>query len=285
MGETKTKKSQFTLPEGVVTVKFIKRKKGMASNVGDNHVISGGMLTNSKKTFSAPLQNNGAIANVLNKEEKEYIEDLTGLNLSVYGDFWKTYTVDLFKDDASNKFDLSNPMDYMSIQLLKCLKNDIAVKWADRNNKQTYQFAIITDDEIPNEKKAKLDIKKEAFKLYGKIEDDRDMLIGVLKLIDNSPISKDSKLTWVQGKVEEIVDTTPEIFVKLMKDESLSTKLLIHKGIEKKIVVRNGNKFSTVDGLELAENGQNPSFVNAVKYLDNPKHQEVRDLIEARINS
>lgn len=280
MGE----KTKFSLPNETVTVKFIKRKKGMASNVEDNHVIAGGMLTNAKKSFSAPRQRNGEIANILTNEEKEYLENATGgTNLSVYGDFWKTFKVDLFKDDASNQFNLSNPIDYISIKLLESLTNDIAKSWSERNDKQTYQFAITREDEIPNEKKAKLDTKKEAFKLYGKIEDDRDKLIGVLRLLDNSPISKNVKLKWVQGKVEEYVDTVPSVFLNVIKDSSLETKILINKAVEEKIILRDGNRYSTIDGLELAENKEIPSFNNAVKYLDNPKHQEVRDLIVARL--
>ena len=39
-----TKVSNFTLPNETVVVRFIKRKRGMAANVADNHIISGGML-------------------------------------------------------------------------------------------------------------------------------------------------------------------------------------------------------------------------------------------------
>ena len=76
------KESVFTLPKEVITVKYIKRKKGMASNVNDEHIISGGMLSGSVKRFQAPLLRNGSIKNVLSNEEKECIEKLTGLNLS-----------------------------------------------------------------------------------------------------------------------------------------------------------------------------------------------------------
>jgi len=109
-------KNDFTLPSDVITVKYIKRKKGMASNVGDDHVISGGMLSGSIKKFQAPLLKNGSIANVLTREEKVYLEEATGLDLSVYGDFWTTHYVTLFKDD--NLFDLSNPMDYISYKIM-----------------------------------------------------------------------------------------------------------------------------------------------------------------------
>jgi hypothetical protein len=283
MGETITK-SNFKLPNESVVVKFIPRKKGMAANVDNNHVISGGMLTNAKRKFSAPLQQNGSIANILTKEEKEFLESATGLNLSVYGDFWTTFQVSLFKDDASNKFDLSNPMDYISIKVLESYKDEIATEWNSRNKKQTYDFVVTRDYEIGDEKKSKLDTKKEAFKIYGKIEDDREKLIGVLKLLSNQPISKDSKLKWIQGQVEEYVDTMPSAFLNVMQDHSLETKMLINKAVDSGYIVRKGNKYSTVDGLELSENKQPASFDNAVVYLDNPKHQDVRDLITAKIN-
>ena len=106
MGETK-----FTLPNEVLVVKYIKRKKGMAAgdHVTSDHVISGGMLDGSIKKFQAPLLKNGSIANVLTAEEKTYLEAETGLELSVYKDFWLEYFVTLFKQD--NRLDLSNPMD------------------------------------------------------------------------------------------------------------------------------------------------------------------------------
>ena len=285
MGEVKEKvKKPFTLPDETVIVKFVRRRKGMAANVDENHVISGGMLTNAKKKYSAPLQKNGSIANILTKEEKEYLEAETGLNLSVYGDFWETYQVSLFKDDASNKFDLSNPMDYIAIKILEAYEDDIAHEWKLRNKKQTYDFVITRENEIGDERKRSLDTKKQAFKLYGKIEDDREKLIGILKLLSNKPISKDSKLRWIQGKVEEYVDTTPSRFLSVVEDESLETKLLINKAVDAGYIIRNGNKYSTADGLELSESKQPASFDNAVTYLDNPKHQDVRDLIVAKIN-
>lgn len=284
MGEVKEKKVSFELPNEEVVVKFIPRKKGMAANVDANHIISGGMLPNAKRKFGAPLQTNGSIANILTKEEKEYLEGVTGLNLSVYGDFWTTYQVSLFKDDASNKFDLSNPMDYISVAILKSYKDKIATKWNDRNKKQTYDFVITRDSEIGDERKFTLDTKKEAWKAYGKMEDDREKLIGVLKLLSNTPISKDSKLKWIQGKVEDYVDTMPSSFLNVIDDDNLEIKMLINKALDHGYIVRKGNKYSTVDGLELSENKQPASFDNAVTYLSNPKHQDVRDLVIAKIN-
>jgi len=275
------KESKFTLPETVVTVKYIKRKKGMASNVGEDHVISGGMLNGSVKKFQAPLLKNNSIANVLTKEEKEYLESTTGLDLSVYGDFWYDHQVSLYKDD--NLLNLSNPIDYISYKILTYLKNDIAPSWAERNLKQTYQFVITSADEELTEKKAGFDNKKEAFKLYGKIEEDKDKLIGILAILTNKPISKETTLKWIQTKVEQFIDEKPESFVILMKDKSLDTKFLINDAVEKGVIIKTGNKYSTNDGLDLCENSQIPTFENAITYIDNPKHQDVRSFIEAKL--
>lgn len=278
-----TIKNNFTLPNKIIKVKYIKRKKGMASNVADDHIISGGMLSGSVKKFQAPLLSNNTIANVLTKEEKQYLESITGLNLSVYGDFWTTHYVTLFKED--NQFDLSNPVDYISYKIMLFLKDDIAPSWEDRNKKQTYQFVITNDEEEFIEKKNKFDNKKEAFKLYGKIEDDKEKILGILSLLSNKPISEDSTLGWLQGQLEEFIDSKPEAFIDLIKDKTIDTKLLIQKGIKEKVIIKKGNKYSTVDGLDLAENGQLASFDNAVAYLENTKHQDVRSLIEAKISS
>lgn len=285
MEELSNDRQKFTLPDETITVRFIRRKRGMAANVADNHIISGGMLPNAKKRFCAPVQaSNGVIVNVLTKEEKAFLEAETGLNLSVYGDFWKTFYVTLRKDDSSNILELSNPIDYLKYKLLLSLKEDVAPSWDMRNHSQSYQFVMTKEGEIQNEKKAKLDVKKEAFKAYGKIEDNKEKLVGVLKLLSNQPISSNSELSWIQGKVEEYVDSSPKAFLNVINDPYLKTKVLINKGVEKKLIIKKGNKYETVDGLELAEEGQIPSFVNAVRYLENPKHQDVYLLLEAKIN-
>jgi len=284
MKTKEVKRGAFTLPNETITVKFIKRKKGLAANVEDNHVISGGMLTGAKKKFSAPLQRNGAVANVLTAEEKEFLEAKTGLNLSVYGDFWNEFQVALFKDDANNYFDLSQPMDYIQYKILKSLKNDIAPSWADRHKKGTYQFVITGSDEEFAEKKAKLDVRKEAWKRYGRMENNREQLLGILKLQSNQPISADSDLNWIQGKVEEKLDENPKAFLDIVEDPSFETKVLIQNAVDAGYIKRRGNLYETIDGLELAEQGQVASFDNAVKYLDNPKYQEVRALVEARLD-
>lgn len=282
--ETKQIKSNFILPTEVITVRYINRNRGMAANVDKNHVISGGLMSKAVRKFCTPLMRNGSIANVLSNDEKEYLESVTGLNLSVYGDFWNNFRVALHKEDANNRFDLSNPMDFISIKILDSLKSEISPTWAARNSKQTYQFAICREDEEMLENKGKYDAKKEAFKMYGKIEDDKDKLLSVLKLLTNKPISPEVKLTWLQHKVEEFIDNEAAKFVSVMNDKTLYTKMLINTGIDKGVILKKSNKYSTEDGLDLCNSGEIATFDNAIAYLDNVKNQDVRSLIEAKIN-
>ena len=282
MGEVK---NQFELPDKKVTIKFIPRKRGMYANVEDDHVIAGGMMSKSVKKFVAPIQRNGAIMNVLTNEEKKYLENRLQEDLSIYKDFWANFTVNLMKDDANNILDLNNPLDYISYKILKSWKNHIAPDWASRNSKGTYQFAITEDGEEFVESKKALDYKKEAFKAYGKIEDNKDQLLGVLRLVNNKPISSQSKLDWLQGKVEEYLDQKPKSFVELVKDPAFFTRILVNKAVDSGVIKRESNKYISADGLELCENAEIPTFENAVRYLDNPKNQDIRSLIEAKTNN
>jgi len=275
--------SKFTLPKEKVIVRYISRNTGMASNVDKNHVISGGMLEGSRRTFVAPLLRSNVVANVLTNDEKEFLEEETKLDLSVYKDFWKEQIVSLYKGD--NHLDLSIPSDYISYKILLANTDSISPDWESRFKKQTYQFAITSEDDEFIEKKKGFDKKKEAFKLYGKIEDDRAKLIGIFKLLSSKPIADTTSLEWIQSKVEEFIDVKPEKFVALFNDSSLETKLLITEGVNKGVIKIKGNKYATEDGLQICENGEVPTFENAVRYLDNPKHQEIRTLIEAKINS
>ena len=276
---------QFELPNKKVYVQYIKRRTGMASgdHITEDHVISGGMLLNSTRRYTLPLKRNGSLANILNKEQKAFLEKKTGLNLSIYDSFWNDFVVTLRK--TNNPLDLSDPMDYISYLILLSLTDKIAPTWAERGNKLSYEFVIVEEGAELKEVKRKYDSKKEAFKLYGKIEDDREKLLGVLKLLTNKPFSKGSKMDWIQTEVESYIDQSPSNFVAVMKDSALATKLLIHEAVDLGVVVKKSNEYITADGLELCDADETPTFSNAVRFLDNDKNQEIRSLVEAKMNN
>lgn len=280
------KKVAFTLPNEKVTIKYIRRRKGMANDVDDNHVISGGLLNDAKIKYVAPLLRNGAIANLLDNEEKAYLEDVMGegINLGVFGkdSIWYDLSVTLGKDDAGNILDLSNPIDFLKFKILEGNKGEIAASWAERENSQKYRFAIVRDGELKNASKKKMDIKKLAFKLYGKIEDDKDKVISVLKLISNKVPARTSRLDWLQGELEEQLDAKPQKFVDILQDSDFETKALINKAIEAKVIIRAGSLYKTEDGLDLCKPGEQPTYVKAIAYLNDDLNQDTRLMIQAK---
>lgn len=283
--ETVLENTSFTLPNKKIIVRYIKKRKGMAADVKDDHVIAGGMLNGAFKRYPVPKQRNRALANVLTAEEKEYLESDKGLgkNLSVYTsrDFWVNRYVNLFKGD--NILDLSDPIDYIDYKILLGNKDWIAPSLAQQNNKATYAFVIIDEDEEREIEKAVFNYKKEAFKLYSRIEDNKEILRGVLKIINKKPISENSTIEWLRQEVEKLVDNNSKMFVEFMKDSNYEYKILLSNAEDAGVIINHNQKYATTDGIELAEPGELSSFANAITYLADPKNSELVDIIKIKI--
>jgi|TARA_R110000796_G_scaffold236214_1_gene355448 hypothetical protein len=273
---------KFELPNRKVKVRYIRRNRGMASNVDANHVISGGMLSGSTKKFCTPLSRQGTIKNVLTTEEKDFLEELMGIELSVYKntDFWSTRRVSLVKGD--NDFDLSNPVEYIDYKILLGNSDKIAQGLENANNDLNYMFVIIEEGEEVKVKRNNFSAKKKAFKLYSKIEDSQETLRSIVKLVENKAISKTADIEWLRGQVESIIENKPEQFVSLVEDVNYGIKMLISNAEDAGVVIRKNKRYSTLDGLDLCREGEIATFENAVTYLANPLNQEVVDLLEAK---
>jgi hypothetical protein len=180
--------------------------------------------------------------------------------------------------------DLSDPIDYISAAILKANKNLIAPNWKARNERLEYIYAIVEDGEESQIKRNDFSFKKKAIKQYMKIETNSEILRSVIKLIDGKVIAKTASLDFLQEMVELVIDTKPEAFVNLMEDADFETKILISTSEDLGIIVKQGNKYATSDGLELCRKGELPTFTNAVAYLTDPLNKEVVDIIESKIN-
>jgi len=284
MGEVK---KGFTLPEERVTIKFIKRNKGLAADVSDSHILSGGMIEGTTRKFCVPLLRNGGLKNVLSNDEKEFFENdhFRGVNLSIYSDFWKTQYVALEKLDTI--LDLSVPEDYLKYKILLAWDDVIAPSLEDykKKNKGTYQFFITRTGEELKDRSKKLDLIKTAWKEYYRIEDNRDTLISIIYLMSGKKVSENSTMKFINTEVETLVDTRTKDFLALVEDPNFETKTLIALAENAGIILKKNGKYETIDGLTLAKQGEIATLPNAVNYLIDPKNQEVRDLIQARVEN
>lgn len=284
MGE---KSKGFVLPNETVTVRFIKKSKGLAATVKENHIISGGLLEGATRRFSVPMLRNGGLKNILTIEEKQYLESgpFMGVNLSVYGDFWADYTVRLGKEDT--KLDLNNPEDYLKYKVLVAWDQVIAPSLEEytKTKRPSYQYLMIKSGEEQKALSKNLSLTKQAWKLYAKIENNRDILISILNLLSNKKVSNNSSIDFIQTEVETLVQTRQKDFVTIMQDADFETKSLIALAENEGIIIKKSGKYETVDGLSLANRGDLATLKNAVKFLNDPRNQEVVDLIKARLEN
>lgn len=279
-----------------ITVKHIDKQTGMIHD--PRHVLYGGMAENAKKSYTVPLLRNGIFYDVLTKDEKNYLEYVLGLEpgaLSIYkkeGNFWSTAndkgisTVVLHKQD--NFLDLSNPTDYIKYKILLANKDKIApsIEALQDAPRATYEYVIISEGDTAKNAKLNMSIKMQCYKEFGKVEDNADILRTVIETIDGRPLSANTKLEILQTKVNDIIQTNGKVFLKVITDKLLPTKVLIKKAIDAGIISRRGDfLYLRKDGTPLCNDDQEPTLSIAAMYLNEPKHQELKFSIEAQLKN
>lgn len=279
-----------------IIVRHIPKQTGNITN--PKHVLYGGMSENAVKIFVVPKLSSGHFVNVLTDNEKEYLEEIMGLEynaLSVYkreNNFWDDANdigiskVALRKQD--NYFDLSKPEDYIKYKILLANKNFIAASPQELEDrpKATYQFVIMSANDEIDSAKNKLTIAQRCYKELGKIEDDIETLRVVLELIDGRPTSKNVKLEFLQGKIYDVIQSNGKLFLRVVSDPLLSTKVLIKKCVENGLISnRDNHYYLRSDNSPLCENGEESTLNIAAKFLASPKRQELKFSLEAKLKA
>ena len=277
-----------------IIVRHVPKETGMVSN--PKHVLYGGMSEAATRTFVVPRLSSGMFVNVLTDKEKEYLEEVMGLEynaLSVYkkvDNFWDDSNenginkVRLLKQD--NYLDLSNPEDYIRYKILLANKDYIApsLHALEDAPKATYQFVIISDGEEVKTAKDNMTVTMKCYKEFGKIENDIDTLRVIIETIDGRPTSNSSKLEFLQTKINNLIQADSKLFLRVITDPMLSTKVLIKKCIEACLISKRGNfLYLRSDNSPLCEPNEEPTLNMAAKYLNAPKHQEIKFALEAKL--
>lgn len=271
-----------------VIVRHIPKDRGMITN--PKHILYGGMAENAVRYFTTPKLSSGAYVNVLTNQEKEYLEEVMGLEynaLSIHkkeGNYWENRMVRLTKQD--NILDLSDPEQYISMKILQANSTFIAPSLNALTDypKATYQFVIILEGEETKAAKDNMSSTMESYKEFGKIENNIDLLRLVIETIDGRPTSPTVKLDFLQTKVNKLIQADSKLFLRVVQDEYLPTKVLIKKSIESGLISQRGNfLYLREDNTPLCGPGEEPTFNIAARYLNNPKHQSIKLMLEAKI--
>lgn len=278
-----------------IIVRRVPKLTGMWGN-NPKHVLSGGMAEGVVRTFVVPRLSSGMFVNVLTDKEKAFLEEIMGLEynaLSVYkkvDNFWDDSNenginkVRLTKQD--NYFNLSDPEDYIRYKILLANKDYIApsLQALQDTPKATYQFVIISEGEETKAAKSNMSTTMMCYKEFGKIENDVDTLRVIVETIDGRPTSQTAKLEFLQTRVNSLIQADSKIFLKVVTDPMLSTKVLIKRAIEAGLISNRGNYlYLRKDNTPMCEANEEPTLNVAAKYLNSPKHQEVKFSLEAKL--
>ena len=288
INQTTDKEMINCLRQERILVRHIPKEGGMISN--PKHILYGGMAENAIRYFTVPKLSSGMYVNVLTDKEKEFLEEVMGLEyntLSIYkkvDNYWENNMVRLTKQD--NVLDLSDPEQYIKYKILLANKNFIAPSLEALTDypKATYQFVIIAEGEETKTAKDNMSITMKCYKEFGKIENDVDMLRTLVETIDGRPTSANVKLEFLQTKVNSLIQADSKLFLKTITDPYLPTKVLIKKAIEAGLISNRGNYlYLRQDNSPLCENNQEPTLSVASQYLNNPKHQDIKLTLEAKL--
>ena len=271
-----------------VIVKHVPKETGIVRD--PKHILYGGMAEGAVRWLTVPRLTSGMYVNVLTNAEKTCLEEVMGLEynaLSIYNkvdNFWDNYQVRLTKQD--NFLNLADPDDYIKYKVLLANKDLIAPSLQDLEDhpKATYQFVIIHENEESQASKKKMNATMQAYMEFGKIQENADILRTIIETIDGRPTSKNSKIEFLQEKVGKLIQADARLFVRVATDPLLSTKVLIKKAIEGGLISnRGGMLYLKADGTPLCEDNEEPTLNIAAKYLNMPKHQELKFAIEAKL--
>lgn len=277
-----------------VIVRHIPKKTGLVTD--PKHVLYGGMADTAIRQFSVPRLSSGMFVDVLTKAEKDYLEYAMGLEpnaLSIYrkiNNFWDDSVegsiskVTLTKQDTY--LDLSNPEDYIRYKILLANKQFIAPSLKELQDRPlaTYQFVLINEGDEVKTAKAHMTSIQHCYMEYGKISEDFDTLRVVVEMLSAKPVAGSTSIDWLQTEVNRYIQANPKLFLNIVTDELLKTKVLIKKASEAGIIAYKGNQlFMRDSGAPLCEYGEESTLGNAAKYLASPKHQDLLFAIQAKL--
>lgn len=281
------------LQDRLVTVKFIPQPNTINN---PKHVLYGGMAERSTFTVTVPKLRSGTFKNVLTDDEKDYLEAALGLEvgaLNVYNkhdNFWSNNTeggiskVRLSKE--GNTLNLADPIDYIKYKILLANKDLIASSMQELQDrpKATYRFVLVSNDDVNTTARTKMTTKMRCYAEYGKIENKADILKTVIETITGKPLASNTKLEFLQTKAGELIEADAKMFLSVVQDKLLETKVLIQKCIDAGLISKRANYlYLRSDNTPLCEGGEEPVLSVAARYLSSPKRQELKLSLEAKL--
>lgn len=278
-----------------ICVRFVPRQSHMVTD--PKHILYGGMAEDAVRTFVVPRLSTGTFVNVLTNSEMAFLENYMGMDKGTfsvykkYDNFWSDAnpqginTVRLRKQD--NYLDLSVPEDYIRYKILLANKDYIApsIEALENKPKATYQFVIVEGDTQVSSAKKAMNLTRECYMEFGKIESDIETLMCVVELLEGRNVAPNTKMDFLHTRIDAFIQSSPKTFLKIVKDPMLPTKVLVRRSVNAGNIIKRGDYYYLKsDGRPLCGDNEEPVINVVVKYLNNPKNQDIKLGLEALLN-
>lgn len=126
----------------------------------------------------------------------------------------------------------------------------------------------------------------EAYMLLGKYQEEKELLKFVAEVIDGRPISDKADLSFISAVIHKIIQANPKVFISVIKDPFLATKVLIQQSIAAGLIRKRGDyHYLASDNSPLCGVNEDPTLNMAAKYLNLPKNQEIKFTLEAKLKT
>tara|TARA_R110000796_G_scaffold17257_1_gene53303 strand:- start:349 stop:1281 length:933 start_codon:yes stop_codon:yes gene_type:complete len=280
------------LQDKIVSVKYLTKDNNGIKD--PKHVSFGGLLNGAVIAIPAPTMDNQKMKNILTNHEKAGLESiLNGVNLSIYGDFWKEHDKDgkkgvayemgilpiyLTKDEL--RLDMSDPYDYIKLKVLEA-SPIVANNLEEVRHRATNRFVLTSASEQMAKELSKVGNKVTAYKLYVKYEDDKQVLRYTLRNLGRNT-NRSHKLDFLQSELHKELEKNPSLLCSIMGDEYLKSKVLLETCYEFGAVVKKDKKFYNLQDEPISD-GDAPYLEVAAKYLSSNLGQEQRLALEAKL--
>lgn len=273
-----------------IYVRFVPHE-GLAGS-DKKHALSGHKANGARTTISVPiLTSTKTYKNVLTNDEKEYLEQALHLEknaLSVYNtkdNFWADYKIKIDTKEGMH-LDLSNPEDYIKYKVLLANNDLVAPSVQERleRPKRSYIFELVSENNETEMETFKADALLNGAVELGKIENDVDTMRVLAEILDTTPYSQTTTKAFLKTRLAKILQNDAKAFYRAITDPLLHTKVLIRRGQELGKISRRGDYFYLASsGAPLCDDGENPTFSIAARYLNQPANQEIKFLLESEV--
>ena len=280
------------LEDKIVSVKYIPNEINGIKDV--KHVAYGGLLNGAEVAIPAPTMDNGKMKNLLTNIEKTGLEHvLKGVDLSIYGNFWKEKDKLGNKGEAYNmgilpiylgkdekRLDMSDPYQYIQMKVL--LACPIVANSLDEiKHRATNRWVLTSASEQMAKEIDKVGNKVLAYKLYVKYEEDKEILRYTLRNLGRNT-NRSHKLEFLQSELHKELEKNPSLLCSIMGDDFIKTKVLIESCYEFGAINKVDKKFYTLDNEPISD-GDAPFLDVASKFLASNLGQEMRLALEAKL--